>query len=45
MCWNMKINTLEDVYLSLRDRRYNIEVDEGVQRKAKIALDRMLLYT
>jgi len=44
MCWNMKINTLEDVYLSLRETRYRIDVDEKIQKKAKIALDRMLLY-
>jgi len=44
MCWNMKINTLEDVYLSLTEDRYQMEVEESVLKKAKVALDRMLLY-
>lgn len=45
MCWNMKINTLEDVYLSLKEDRYEMEVEESILKKAKVALDRMLLYT
>ena len=45
MCWNMKINTLEDVYLSLKEDRYQIEVEESILEKAKVALERMLLYT
>jgi quinolinate synthase len=45
MCWNMKINTLEDVYLSLKEDRYQVEVNEGILKKARVALDRMLLYT
>jgi quinolinate synthase len=44
MCWNMKINTLEDVYLSLKEDRYSIQVAQPVLEKAKKALDRMLLY-
>lgn len=44
MCWNMKINTLEDVYLSLTECRYSIQVAQPVLEKAKKALDRMLLY-
>jgi quinolinate synthase len=45
MCWNMKITTLEDVYLSLREERYSMEIDEETQKRAKAALDRMLLFT
>ncbi len=45
MCWNMKINTLEDVYLSLKEDRYEMKVEESVLKRAKVALDRMLLYT
>ncbi|MFQ5906290.1 MAG: quinolinate synthase NadA, partial [bacterium] len=44
MCWNMKINTLEDVYLSLTEDRYQMEVEESILKKARVALDRMLLY-
>lgn len=44
MCWNMKINTLEDVYLSLKENRHRIEVEAGILKRAKSALDRMLLY-
>ena len=44
MCHNMKLTSLEDVYLSLKMEKYKIEIEEDVQRKAKKALDRMLKY-
>jgi quinolinate synthase len=42
ICNNMKKNTLESIYYSLKYKRYNIEVDEETRKKAKKALDRML---
>jgi len=42
MCHNMKLTGLEDVYLSLKEEKYKIEIEEDVQKKAKKALDRML---
>jgi len=44
MCHNMKLTGLEDIYLSLKEERYKIEIEDDVQRKAKKALDRMLKY-
>jgi len=44
MCYNMKLTSLEDVYLSLKEERYKIEIEDNVQRKAKKALDQMLKY-
>ncbi len=45
MCYNMKLTGLEDVYLSLKEEKYKIEIEQGIQREAKRALDRMLKYT
>jgi len=44
MCHNMKLTGLENVYLSLKEKRYKIEIKDEVQKKAKKALDRMLKY-
>jgi quinolinate synthase len=41
----MKRNTLEKLYLCLRDIRPVIEVEEAVRVKAKRAIDRMLEMT
>ncbi len=41
---NMKITGLEDVYYSLVEDRYKIEIPEGIQRRAQGALDKMLEY-
>lgn len=41
-CPNMKKTTLESVYISLRDMKYQIELDEEIRLKAKTCLDRML---
>ena len=44
MCYNMKLTNLEDVYLSLKEERYKIEIKDEVQKRAKKALDQMLEY-
>ena len=44
-CPHMKKNTLEKLYLCLRDLQPTIEVDEAVRVKAKRAIDRMLEMT
>ncbi len=45
MCQNMKLTGLEDVYLSLKEEKYKIEIEQDIQREAKKALNRMLEYT
>ena len=42
ICSNMKKNRLEDIYDSLNEEKYEIEVEESVRLKAKKTLDRML---
>ena len=44
-CPHMKRNTLEKLYLCLRDLSPRIEVDEGVRVKARRSIDRMLEMT
>jgi quinolinate synthase len=44
-CPHMKLNTLEKLYLCLRDLAPEIHVDEAVRAKAKRAIDRMLEMT
>lgn len=44
ICINMKKIQLDDVYKSLRDEKYEIELSGTVIRGAKKALDRMLEY-
>ena len=41
-CPHMKLNTLEKLYLCMRDRRPEITLDEGVRRRALVPLERML---
>ncbi|OJY29268.1 MAG: quinolinate synthase [Myxococcales bacterium 68-20] len=41
-CPHMKKNTLEKVYLSLRDLAPRLEMDEALLRAARIPIDRML---
>jgi quinolinate synthase len=41
-CINMKRISLEDLYISLRDEIYEIEVEPEIQEKAIIALDKMM---
>ena len=40
----MKKIQLEDVYKSLKDEKYEIELSEKVIKEARKALDRMLEY-
>ncbi len=42
VCPNMKLTRLEDVYLSLRDNRFVIDVPEEVRKRAARSLDAML---
>ncbi|MEA3011775.1 MAG: quinolinate synthase [Sphingomonadales bacterium] len=42
MCPYMALNTLEKLYVSLRDLRPRIEIEEGLRLGAKRSLDRML---
>ncbi len=44
MCRNMKLTTLNDVYFSLKEERYAIELPEGIIKSAKKALEAMLKY-
>ncbi len=43
-CYDMKLTGLEDVYLSLKEERYKIKIEDQIQKKAKKALDKMLNY-
>jgi quinolinate synthase len=42
ICPYMALNTLEKLYLALRDLTPRIEIEEGLRLKAKASLDRML---
>jgi len=44
MCRNMKLTTLNDVYSSLKEERYAIELSEGIIKSAQKALMGMLKY-
>jgi quinolinate synthase len=41
VCPNMKLTTLDRLYLSLRDEKYVVRVPERTARKARKALERM----
>jgi len=41
-CYDMKLTTLEDVYLALKNEQFEIKVPEDVRIKAFQALDKML---
>jgi quinolinate synthase len=38
----MKLNTMEKIYLALRDLQPRIEMDEALRERARLPLDRML---
>lgn len=42
ICPYMALNTIEKLYLALRDLEPRIEIEESLRRKAKVSLDRML---
>ncbi|MBA7543972.1 Quinolinate synthase A [subsurface metagenome] len=44
MCRNMKLTTLNDVYFSLKEEHYAIELPEGIIESAQKALEAMLKY-
>ncbi len=41
-CPHMKLNTIEKIYLALRDLKPRIEMDEGLRQRALLPLERML---
>lgn len=41
VCPNMKINTLEKVYLALRDEKYQVKLSPAIVKKAYVSLKRM----
>ncbi len=41
-CYDMKLTTLEDVYLALKEEQFEIIVPKEISEKAFIALDKML---
>jgi len=44
-CVNMKLNTLQRIYLALKEDRYRVEVPRDIARKAKAPLERMFEVT
>ena len=44
MCRNMKLTALNDVYFSLKEERYAIELPKGIIESAQKALEAMLKY-
>jgi len=42
ICPYMALNTLEKLYIALRDLSPRIEIEEGLRQRAKVSLDRML---
>ena len=44
-CVNMKLNTLQRIYLALKEDRYRAEVPRDIARKAKAPLERMFEVT
>ncbi|MFK5884207.1 MAG: quinolinate synthase NadA [Candidatus Izemoplasma sp.] len=41
-CYDMKMTQLEDVYLAIKEERFEITVDESIRKDAFKALDKML---
>ena len=45
VCWDMKLTTLYDVYLALKEERFSVELPEEIIISARKALNAMLKYT
>ena len=45
ICPNMKLNTLERIFLALKEERYPVNVSKPVAKKARKALERMFSIT
>jgi len=45
ICPNMKLNTLERIYMALKEERYLVKVSKPIAKKARKALERMFSIT
>lgn len=45
ICPNMKLNTIERIYLALKEERYPITIPEPIAKKAREALEKMFQIT
>lgn len=45
VCPNMKLNTLEKIYIALRDEKYRVKVPEKIALRAKASIERMFELT
>jgi len=45
ICPNMKLNTLEKLYLALKDEKHIVTVPEPIAEKARKALEKMFEIT
>jgi len=45
VCPNMKLNTLEKLYMALKEEKYVVTVQEPIAKKARKALEKMLEIT
>ncbi len=43
ICPSMKMNSLEDIYRTLKEEKFEITIDESVAKKAKECIEKMLL--
>jgi len=41
MCKNMKLTTLEDIYIALKEKRHQIELEEETRMRVRTTLERM----
>jgi quinolinate synthase len=45
VCPNMKLNTLEKLYMALKEEKYVVTVPESIAKKARKALEKMFEIT
>ena len=45
ICPNMKLNTLERIYLALKEEKHQVNVPKPIAKKARKALERMFTMT